>query len=136
MTKKERPKVGVCICIEKDGKYLLHERNGGHSHGSWAFPGGHLEYGESFEEGALRELAEEAGPIEVANVRFWTAANTIYENERKHYVLIILKADWVSGEAVVMEPDKCLQWDWFSWDNLPTPLLLGNQLLVDHGLKP
>ena len=136
MTKKDRPKVGVCLCIMRDGKTLLHKRNGGHSHGAWAFPGGHLEYGESFEEGALRELAEEAGPIAVTNMEFWTAANTVYEKQGKHYVLIIMKADWVEGEAVVMEPDKCQCWDWFDWDDLPSPLLQGNQWLVDHGMSP
>jgi ADP-ribose pyrophosphatase YjhB (NUDIX family) len=48
----------------RDGKILLHKRNGGSFHGLWAFPGGHLENGESFIQGSLRELEEEAGPIQ------------------------------------------------------------------------
>lgn len=29
--------------------------------GAWVFPGGHLEIGESLEEGAIREVEEETG---------------------------------------------------------------------------
>lgn len=134
MSKKQPPKVGVCLCIVRDGKILLHKRKGGHSDGSWAFPGGHLEYGESFVEGALRELAEEAGPIEVTEPQFWTVANTVYEQQKKHFVLIIMKCEWISGEAQVMEPTKCYCWEWFDWNNLPQPLLKGNQHCVDVGL--
>lgn len=132
----KRPKVGVCLCVVKDGKVLLHRRKGGHSDGTWAFPGGHLEFGESFEEGALRELAEEAGPIKTTKPKFWAAANTIFNEGKKHYVLIMMKANWVSGKATVMEPKKCYEWQWFDWDELPSPLLAGNQWLVDNGIRP
>lgn len=132
----KKPIVGVCLCVVKKGKVLLHKRKGGHSDGAWAFPGGHLEYGESFIDGALRELNEEAGPdIVTTNPEFWTVANTIYESHKKQYVLIILKANWISGEAKVMEPSKCHCWQWFDWSNLPTPLLKGNQHCVDIGLE-
>lgn len=132
---KKRPKVGVCLCVIRDGKVLLHKRKGGNSHGTWAFPGGHLEFGEEFAEGALRELAEEAGPIITTEPEFWTVANTLCSDD-KHYVLIIMKANWISGEAKVMEPHKCFCWEWHSWDDLPSPLLAGNQDLVDRGLSP
>ena len=132
----KEPQVGVCLCIVRDGKVLLHKRKGGHSEGHWAFPGGHLEFGESFEKGALRELKEEAGrAIKTTPPEFWTVANTIFKKQDKHYVLIVMKADWVSGEAKVMEEDKCYCWEWFAWDDLPKPLLKGNQWLVDHGFQ-
>lgn len=120
------------MCVERDGKILLHKRKGGHSHGSWAFPGGHLEFGESFVDGALRELAEEAGPIQTTMPEFWTVANSVF-GDRKHYVVIFMRAEWVSGEAQVMEKSKCQCWEWFRLSELPSPLMAGIQELVDKG---
>ena len=80
----KEPQVGVCLCIVRDKKVLLHKRKGGHSDGHWAFPGGHLEFGETFEKGALRELKEEAGrSIKTTKPEFWTVANTIYKKPEK-----------------------------------------------------
>lgn len=124
------------MCIVRDGKVLLHKRKGGHSPGVWAFPGGHLEFGESFEEGGLRELGEEAGPVNVTTPRLWTVSNTIYKKEGKHYVCVFLLADWISGEAKVMEPSKCECWEWFAWDELPEPLMAGIQDLRKRGESP
>jgi len=44
--------------------------------GEWSFPGGHLEYMESFEDCAKRETREECG-IEITNIRFQFLSNVI-----------------------------------------------------------
>jgi 8-oxo-dGTP diphosphatase len=133
----DRPLVGIAICIRRENKVLVHKRKGKHAPGTWAFPGGHMEMWETFEETALRELAEEAGnKIKVANVRFWTALNTRFLDEGKHYVLIMMIADWVSGEAELTEPDKCEGWGWYEWEWLPIPLMQGCQLLLDGNFNP
>ncbi len=54
----ERPKVGVGVIVVKEGKVLLLQRKNSHGSGTWCFPGGHLEYGESLEECAKREVLE------------------------------------------------------------------------------
>jgi len=131
----KKPKVGVCLCLSRGDKILLHKRNGGHSHGSWAFAGGHLEFGETFEEGVLRELEEEAGQIQTTTPELWTVANTIFGDD-KHYVVVFMKAQWVYGEAQVMEPSKCQCWDWFAWDNLPDPIMPGIKELIRRGETP
>jgi len=113
-------KVGIGIMIFKDGKILMGKRKGSHGEGEYAFPGGHLEYMESFEECARRETLEECG-LKIKNIRFNCVSN-VTSHKPKHYVHIGLVADWESGEAQVLEPDKRESWEWFSMDNLPSPI--------------
>jgi 8-oxo-dGTP diphosphatase len=39
-------------------------------------------------------------------------------------------ADWVSGEATVLEPDKCDGWAWYPMEQLPEPLFEMTRLAV------
>lgn len=134
---KTRPKVGVGVMIIKDGKVLLGKRKNAHGEGSWCFPGGHLEFGESWEECALREVAEEVG-IKIKNIHFGAATNDIFSIEEKHYITIIMLADYDSGEVELLEPEKCEKWDWFVWkkDKLPQPLFVPQQNLLKQKFNP
>lgn len=116
----QKPKVGVGIFILKNGKVLLGKRKGSHGEGEYAFPGGHLEYMESFEDCVRRELAEECG-VEVENINFHFVAN-VTKYAPKHYVHIGLMTDWKSGEPKILEPNRCESWDWYDLDDLPDPL--------------
>lgn len=133
----DRPLVGVCLCIRRnDGKILLHKRKGKHAPGTWAFTGGHLEKWESFEECVLREMREEVGDVNVTKPVYWTTVNTLFRDEDKHYVVVCMVCDYISGEPRVMESDKCECWEWYSWDNLPSPLMKGLQILKDNDINP
>ena len=117
----ERPKVGLGVIVVKDGKILMHKRKNAHGEGKWSLPGGHLEFNEEIEDGARREVMEEAG-ITIKNVRRATFTNDINMEEGNHYITIFLLADYDSGEVRVMEPHKCEKWEWFEWENMPQPL--------------
>lgn len=54
------PKLGVSASVWRDGRVLLVER-AKPPRGIWAFPGGHVEPGETLEDAAARELFEETG---------------------------------------------------------------------------
>lgn len=69
--------VGVGVIIQKDGKVLLGKRLGDHGKGTWCPPGGHLEYRETFEGSARREVQEEAG-ISIKNIRFGAVTNDVF----------------------------------------------------------
>jgi 8-oxo-dGTP diphosphatase len=116
----ERPKVGIGVMVIKNGKYLFGQRKGSHGAGEYAPPGGHVEYMETFEQTAKREVKEEAG-IEIENIRFLSLSNE-KQYKPKHHVNIGLIADWKSGEPQVLEPDKMIGWDWYDLDQLPQPL--------------
>jgi len=122
-------KVGIGVMIFKDGKILLGKRKGSHGDGEYAFPGGHFEYGESFENCVLREIAEECG-IKVKNIKFQFVSN-FKKYIPKHYVHLHFTADWVSGEPQVLEPEKCDNWGWYDIDNLPEPLFGTTPLAIE-----
>jgi 8-oxo-dGTP diphosphatase len=70
------PKVGVGIMIVKDGQVLLGRRKGAHGEGEYAWPGGHLEFGETLEECVAREIAEETG-MTVKPIRLVSVSNVL-----------------------------------------------------------
>ena len=117
-----RPKVGVGVLVFKDGKILVGKRYGSHGAGEYAFPGGHLEYMESFEECVKREVMEEVG-IVVNNVRFLNVSN-LDTYKPKHYVNVEFTADWESGEPQTLEPEKIGEWNWYSVDTMPEPAFI------------
>jgi 8-oxo-dGTP diphosphatase len=131
----ERPKVGVAVIVAKDKKVLLGKRKNAIGEGLWAFPGGHIEYGESIEYCSEREVLEETG-IKIKNIRQVTFTNDIFEKEEKHYITLFMIAEYASGTVNVMEPDKCERWEWFPWDNLPSPVFKPITNLLKQGYEP
>lgn len=117
---EQRPQVGVGVLIVKDGQVLLAKRKGSHGEGEYAFPGGHLEYGESFSECAIRETREETG-IEISDIKFQYLANII-KYAGKQYVHVGLTAKWKSGEPEVLETNKSEDWEWYPLDKFPEPV--------------
>jgi len=132
---KERPKIGVGVCVIKDDKILFGKRKNAHGEGSWCFPGGHLELNENIEDCARREVLEETG-LSIKNLRFGPYTNDIFEKENKHYVTLFIIADYDSGELKLMEPEKCEKWDWFKWEKAPNPLFIPNYNLLKMGYNP
>lgn len=118
--------VGIMILNSK-GEVLLGKRHEDpnkadselHGEGTWTMPGGKLEYGESFEEGAMRETKEETG-ITLKNIKVLCVNND--KNEHAHYVTIGLFSDDFEGEPRVMEPDEITEWKWHNLENLPKKL--------------
>lgn len=123
MNSRKRPHVGVAVIVVRDGLVLLGKRKNAHGAGTWQFPGGHLEYGESIEACARRELFEETG-LSIVNLHMGPFTNDFFKDEQKHYVTLFVIADQTTGQARVKEPDKCHCWDWFQWSKMPTPYFL------------
>ncbi len=125
-------RVGVASIIIRDNKILLGLRKGSHGSNTWAPPGGHLEFNETPVDCAIRETREETG-LDIKQVRSGPWTNDIFTDENKHYVTLFMVADYLAGEAQVMEPEKCEKWDWFSWDALPSPLFMPLRNLIREG---
>lgn len=125
---KKRPLVGVGVVVVKDSKVLLGKRKGSHGLGEWSFAGGHLEFGESVEECARRELEEETG-LKAESLSLGPWVNDMIDGD-KHYITVFVFVDRFQGEAKTMEPHKCEGWSWFEWNKFPEPLFSPVRSLV------
>lgn len=121
ITTEKRPRIGVGCVVQREGKVLLGQRKGAHAVGYWGFPGGHLEFGESVESCATRELFEETG-LKPTSMRLGPWVENLMEDGQKHYITLFVFVDSFEGEPELLEPEKCEGWHWYNWESLPDPL--------------
>ena len=117
------PRIGVATFIIKNingsEHVLIGKRKGSHGVGCYQLPGGHLDYGESWEVCAEREIKEETN-LDVKDVTFVTCTNDIFEIEKRHYNTIFMRAYLKdeNQEPELLEPNKCEGWSWVSINEL------------------
>lgn len=128
-----RPLVGIGVLIFNDqNQILLGSRVNAHGSNVWGPPGGHLEFGESFEACACREVREEVG-LDISSPVFLAVTNDFFKEENKHYVSIFMKCFFPEGQMIQnLEPHKATEWKWCDWDNLPPDLFLPLRNLKAH----
>ncbi len=134
-SKKSRPLIGVGVIVLRQGCLLLLERRSVHGAGSWSTPGGHLEFGESPEDCAIREVREETG-VEIGDVHFLGITNDFFAANDKHYITLWMQGRYRSGTAVVNAPYEMRAVDWFPLEALPRPLFLPLQNLLTGNSYP
>lgn len=132
---KNHPRIGVAVIVIKSGRVLLGKRKGAHGAGTWAFPGGHLAFGESIEACARREVMEETG-LSIRDVRTGPYTNDLFTQENKHYITLFMVSRYANGKLEVKEPEKCEMWEWFEWDRLPDPRFLSLENLLRTDFDP
>ena len=126
--------VGVII-VNAQGEILLGKRCGQHAP-FWSIPGGHLDEGETFEQCAQREIAEETG-LMIAPPRFIGISNNLqtWRAEGKHTVSVCLQTQHPGGTPERKEPDKCAEWRWCSPNALPEPHFEASRNAIDLWLN-
>jgi 8-oxo-dGTP diphosphatase len=134
-------RVGVGVVVARGEEVLMLKRHNAHGAGSWAPPGGHLDYLESPAVCACREVREEAG-VEIESPRLIDVTIDTFDDIGRHYVTLWLHARYSSGTAHVASPREVAAFGWFRWDALPQPFFLSFAHLVggagllgwrDHG---
>jgi ADP-ribose pyrophosphatase YjhB (NUDIX family) len=143
MAEEVKKKVGAgfgVIIVNAEGKVLLGRRHPDpdkadsafRSAGEWSLPGGKLDWGESFEDGAIREVKEETD-LDIQNPKVISVHNC--KNEHAQFMTVGLVAGSYTGEPKVMEPDEMTEWDWFSFDDLPQPRYFPSFEVIENYLK-
>ena len=128
--------VGVVV-LNEQGDILLGLRNDDKikadslfsGEGTWTLPGGKLDFGETFEVAAKRELLEETN-IVATQVEVFCFNNDI--NENAHFVTVGVVVKKYEGHVIAMEPDEIVKWAWFNINNLPANLFLPSKKCLFH----
>lgn len=108
-----------CLVVRPDGRFLIGKRKGSHGAGTYAVPGGLLEFGESWGDCASRELLEECAIKATGTWRPTFLCNALFKKEGKHHVGIFMITHVEENvEPKLCEPDKCHGWDWYSMEEL------------------
>ncbi|KUP91656.1 NUDIX hydrolase [Tritonibacter horizontis] len=112
-----RPVLGalgvVCASIDDEDCVILVKRKNAPNAGTWGFPGGHVELGETAAEAAARELFEETGVRAEAGRQLMTldviprAADGTVAGQ---YFLVATLCHYVSGQPVA--DDDALEARW------------------------
>jgi 8-oxo-dGTP diphosphatase len=137
MEEKKKIGVGFGVMILKDNKVLLGKRHSDpkkadsklHGEGTWTMPGGKLEYGETFEDGAIREVKEETN-LQLKSIKIIAVNNDM--NEFAHFVTIGMLSTDFTGAPKVMEPDEITEWAWFDLNSLPRHLYFPSAKLIEN----
>lgn len=107
-------KVIVGGIIEKDGKYLLVQEAKKKCYKKWNFPAGHLDFNESLEQGAVREIKEETGcDVELDGICY--IANRILEDDL--FVMIAFNAKLIK-EDIKFDKEEILDVKWFDYEDI------------------
>ena len=130
-----KPLVGVGVIIVDEGRLLLLKRKSVHGAGTWSTPGGHLEFRESPDACAIREVKEETG-VSIGHVHFIAITNDDFAASGKHYITIWMQGRYISGTPTITAPYEMSAVDWFALDALPAPLFLSLRNLVDGKSYP
>lgn len=115
--------IGVVV-LDEQGRVLLGQRNKEakrktgklNDDWDWSLPGDGLEYGESFEDCAIREVREETTLNIHDPVVFCVHNDT---DSFAHWVTLGVRATKFSGVPISAEPQNYVTWEWFALDNLP-----------------
>jgi 8-oxo-dGTP diphosphatase len=121
VTPYRNPTPTVDIIIRIAGQVVLIERKNAPL--GWALPGGFVDYGESLEQAAVREAAEETG-LELAGLRQFRAYSAPDRDPRQHNISFVFIAD---GRGQLRAGDDASGAAFFPLDALPSPLCF------DHG---
>jgi ADP-ribose pyrophosphatase YjhB (NUDIX family) len=97
-----RPIVGIGVAVLRDAAVLMVRRGRAPAEGSWSLPGGAQKLGETVEQAARRELAEETGLL-VEALFLAGCVDSIHGDPdgriRYHYTILDFCARYAGGQA-------------------------------------
>lgn len=131
-------KTGACgLFVDKAGKILLMKRADECVvfPGYWGLVGGFIDYGETPEEGLIREVKEEIG-VEIEIEHF---CGNYYNSPHPNYKIVITLPHYckiTSGIPHAAQPEECSDVKWFTPEEIRGMELAYNykEILMSEGL--
>lgn len=124
-----RPIPAVLAVVIRDGQALLVQRANPPDAGLWGFPGGKIEFGETFLSAAERELREETG-VRAEATHVFNAVDVLAHDAHgmleHHFVLIAVECRWLAGEPSAA--DDALDARWVDLDRMEADLTLSRDV--------
>ena len=121
--------MGIAVAARvADGRWLLIRRG---DTGTWALPGGTLEWGETLRDAALRELREEAGVLEAELGPVVGVFSRPDRDVRFHAVTVVITARVATPSRPPTNPLEIREAKLFQEDELPRPLAMGMDDMLD-----
>jgi mutator protein MutT len=140
--KNKKPKKGIdyigsaigVLMFNDKGEVFLSKRsqNAKNERGCWEMPGGSVDFGETLEETAKREVKEEFG-VDIDILHQFKAENHFIPQEGQHWITTSFHAQIKEGqEPHIMEPEKCDAIGWFALNALPQPLSIISKIDIEE----
>ena len=127
----------ACVLVVNNKKQLLLQKR--KDNGFWAYPGGSMELGESFDKCAVREVFEETG-LKCLDLKLFTAESGeqmhyTYPNGDEVYIAeIVYICDKYEGKLKVQE-DEVVEQRFFDLSQLPDNISPINRNVIDKFLE-
>lgn len=128
-----RPVVGLAVAAHtSDGRWLLIRRG---DTGTWALPGGTVEWGETLRQTFTRELLEEAGVVDATFERILGVYSRPDRDPRFHAVTVLVTARIGEPTRPPMNPLEIREAKLFREDELPRGLALAMDDMLAAALR-
>lgn len=135
------PAVNAAI-FNPHGEILLTQRSSKvREPGKWVLPGGHVEKGETWAAANRREVEEETGlkVISQTLMGLYSDPNLTVTSEvlpsgtLGQFVVVVFKVTVYEGDLKTNH--EVAEWDWFTPDNLPDPMLKSHPIRVADAFR-
>lgn len=128
--------VGCELFLRRGDSILLGLRKNCYGAGTWALPGGHLEFNERLVDAICREAEEELGSvIKPKELKLVSIVDDMQPQNNLHYVHISFELKEPAWEPRIMEPDRCEEWRYFALDELPKEFFLPHKGIIENYLQ-
>ncbi|WP_010093502.1 NUDIX hydrolase [Ornithinibacillus scapharcae] len=124
----KRVDVAYVLLFDEKNKKVLMVKNKGQNSSYYTLPGGAVEYGETLEEAAIREVKEETG-LDVKIEGIFTVSEAFFEERGHHTILFTFIGKIIGGEMSISFPEEIEEITWMELD------LAENSILIPIELK-
>lgn len=121
------------VLVDGEKVLLLRRCNTGFKDGMYSLPAGHVEKGETFTQALIREALEETGigiHEKSASVAHVMHRKSDTDGSERVDIFFVVKKD--AQEPINVEPHKCDELSWHSFDNLPDNIIPYIRLALEN----